>query len=89
METQSYGIIYGLFFPNGRYIGQTIQGIKKRWKGHVRCMNSGSKLPVHNAIRKYYDIDEAKNKVQIKIIDNAYSLTELNNLETKYIIDWS
>ena len=29
MEDKVYGIIYCLSFPNGNYIGQTIQGIKK------------------------------------------------------------
>jgi hypothetical protein len=30
MENKVYGIIYHLSFPNGNYIGQTIQGINKR-----------------------------------------------------------
>lgn len=89
MENQVYGIIYGLFFPNGCYIGQTIQGENIRWKEHLRDTNAGSKLPVHNAIRKYYNIDQTKNKVQMIVINNAYSLEELNNLETKYIIDYN
>ena len=57
MEMSIYGIIYGLFFPNGRYIGQTTQGENVRWKEHLRDANAGSKLSVHNAIRKYYNID--------------------------------
>ncbi len=89
MEIPVYGIIYGLFFPNGRYIGQTIQGEIIRWKEHLRDTNAGSKLPVHNAIRKYYNIDQTKNKVQMIVIDKAYSLIELNNLETKYIIEYN
>jgi hypothetical protein len=88
METPVYGIIYGLFFPNGRYIGQTIQGKNVRWKEHLRDTNAGSKLPVHNAIRKYYNIDATKNKVQMIVIDKAYSLEELNKLETEYIIKY-
>jgi hypothetical protein len=89
METPVYGIIYGLIFPNGRYIGQTIQGENVRWKEHLRDTNAGSKLPVHNAIRKYYDIDQTKNKVERRIIDTAYSLEQLNNLEKKYIIEYN
>jgi hypothetical protein len=88
METPVYGIIYGLFFPNGRYIGKTIQGKNVRWKEHLRHTNAGSKLPVHNAIRKYYNIDATKNKVQMIVIDKAYSLEELNKLETEYIIKY-
>lgn len=89
METPVYGIIYGLFFPNGRYIGKTIQGENVRWKRHLRDTNAGSKLPVHNAIRKYYNIDTTKNKVQMIVIDKAYSLEELNKLETEYIIKYN
>ena len=84
MEMPVYGIIYGLFFPNGSYIGQTKQGINIRWKGHLRDTNAGSKLPVHNAIRKYYNIEQTKNNVQMIVIDEASSLEELNNLEKKY-----
>lgn len=89
MEQPVYGIIYGLFFPNGRYIGQTIQGEHIRWKEHLRDTNAGSKLPVHNAIRKYYNIDQTKNKVQMIVIGKAYSLEELNKLETEYIIKYN
>ena len=87
METKVYGEIYGYFFPNGCYIGQTIQGEKIRWKEHLRDTNAGCNLPVHNAIRKYYDIDPVKNKVERRILDKAYSLEELNILETKYIVE--
>jgi len=89
MEEQVYGIIYGLFFPNGCYIGQTIQGDNIRWKEHLRDTNAGSTLPVHNAIRKHYNKDETQNNVKRIIIDKAYSLEELNNLETKYIIEYN
>jgi hypothetical protein len=89
MEMPIYGIIYGLFFPNGCYIGQTKQGEIIRWKEHLRDTKAGSKLPVHNAIRKYYNIDQTKNKVKRIVIDKAYSFEELNNLETKYIIEYN
>jgi hypothetical protein len=89
METPVYGIIYGLFFPNGGYIGQTIQGEIIRWKEHLRDTNAGCTLPVHNAIRKHYNKDETQNNVKRIIIDKAYSLEELNNLETKYIIEYN
>lgn len=90
METQVYGIIYGLFFPkNGCYIGQTIQGMNKRWNEHLRDTKAGSSLHVHNSIRLYYNKDETKNNVIIRILDKAYSLEELNNLEKKYIIEYN
>lgn len=89
METPVYGIIYGLFFPNGCYIGQTIQGEIIRWKEHLRDANAGSTLPVHNAIRKHYNKDKTQNNVKRIILDKAYSLEELNNLETKYIIEYN
>ena len=82
METPVYGIIYGLFFPNGCYIGQTIQGEIIRWKRHLRDTKDGSTLPVHNAIRKHYNKNETQNNVKRIIIDKAYSLEELNKLET-------
>jgi hypothetical protein len=78
-----YGIIYLLSFPNGKYIGQTIQGIKIRMKEHLRDTRKGSKLPVHNALRKYTDL------VNIQVIDKAYSLEELNELEKQYIIEYN
>ena len=89
MKESDYGIIYYLSFPNGGYIGQTIQGENIRWKEHLRDTNAGSRLPVHNAIRKYYNIDQTINKVKMIVIDKAYSLEELNNLETKYIIKYN
>lgn len=88
MEEPVYGIIYYLLFPNGGYIGQTIQGVNTRWREHLRDTNAGSTLPVHNAIRKYYNTDQTKNKVTMTVIDKAHSLEELNRLETKYIIEY-
>jgi hypothetical protein len=82
-----YGIIYGLFFPHGKYIGQTIQGINIRWREHLRDVKKGSTLPVHNAIRKYYDTDSSISQVEIKQIAEAHSEDELNELEKKYIIE--
>ena len=82
----TYGVIYLLIFPNGKYVGQTIQGLNVRWKGHLRDTKNGSNLPVHNAIRKYYNKDNLTNKVKCEVIGLAYSLEELNNLEKYYII---
>jgi len=89
MEKKSYGIIYRLSFPNGNYIGQTKQGFTTRWKQHLKDTKNGSKLPVHNAIRKYYYETEEKNKIKYQVIETAYSLEELNNLEIKYINEYN
>ena len=56
----------------------------QRCKQHLKNTKTGSTLPVHNAIRKYYKIDNTQNKVERNVIDKAYSLEELNNLEKKY-----
>ena len=88
-EDKSYGIIYCLSFPNGCYIGQTIQGKNVRFKEHLRDTKSGSNLPVHNAIRKYYSKNPQENKVDLKLIANAYSFEELNELEIKYILEYN
>jgi hypothetical protein len=63
-----YGIIYLLSFPNGKYIGQTIQGIKIRFKEHLRDTKKGSTLPVHNALRKYKDINKVEPREMFKKI---------------------
>lgn len=88
-DKKIYGEVYWLSFPNGNYIGQTTQGEKIRWKEHLKNTRNGSKLAVHNAIRKYYNKDETINKVKRKVIDMAYSLEELNNLEQKYIFEYN
>jgi hypothetical protein len=88
-EVKPYGNIYRLSFPNGNYIGQTIQGINVRWKEHLRDTKSGSNLPVHNAIRKYYSKNPEENKVNLELIANAYSFEELNELEVKYILEFN
>ena len=87
-EIKYYGIVYRLSFPNGNYIGQTIQGINVRWMQHLRDTKSGSNLPVHNAIRKYYSKNPEENKVNLELIDCAYSFEELNELEKKYILEY-
>ena len=89
METPVYGIIYCLLFPNGCYIGQTIQGENIRWKEHLRDTKAGSTLPVHNAIRKHYNKNETQNNVKRIIIDKAYSLEELNKLEKIHIKNYN
>jgi hypothetical protein len=87
MDLEVYGEIYCLTFPNGKYIGQTTQGFDVRWKEHLKHTKAGSTLPVHNAIRKYYNEDETNHKIKKRVIAIAYSLEELNMLEKKCIIE--
>lgn len=45
--------LYKLKFPNGKiYVGMTIS-VVRRWRDHANDAASGSKLPVHVAMRKY------------------------------------
>lgn len=45
--------LYCLLFPNGkRYFGIS-NDVQLRLKGHLKCANAGSRLPIHCAIRKY------------------------------------
>lgn len=38
-----------------RYIGITVQGVSRRWRGHLKSARDGSKSALHAAIRKYGD----------------------------------
>lgn len=56
-----------------KYIGITKQSIDLRFKQHVKDMNKGSNLTIHNAIRKHgldsfraYQIDEASSLDELK-----------------------
>lgn len=72
-----YGNIYMFQFPNGIYIGQTVN-LKERLKSHKRAVKGGCELPSHKAMRKYPHIIPT-------IIGTAYSKDELNELEIKLI----
>lgn len=65
---------------NGKvYIGQTTEGIEKRWKRHCGYqLNDGTYI--HNAIKKY-----GKENFIIEQIDEAKNQNELNILEAYYI----
>jgi len=75
------GIVYKATSPSGKvYIGITITTLKERIRTHLRGVEKGSKIPFHEAIRKY----KLKN-IKWEIIARAKTWDELCKLETKYI----
>lgn len=62
------------------YIGQTRLGLERRLRGHIRDMLKGSKLVIHNAIRKY-----GVENFEIKVICTTNNVESLDELEKYYI----
>jgi len=64
------------------YIGQTIQSLKDRWKGHCSDARAGSKTHLTNAIRKY-----GANAFELSVVcEGEFTQQELDNLEKLWII---
>jgi hypothetical protein len=66
-----------------QYVGQTLCTIEERWEQHVAyAAKEGNvrKVSLHSAIRNY-----SKHSFEVKQIDTAYSLDELNRLERHWI----
>lgn len=67
-----FGIIYKVTnkFNNKVYIGQTVQSIKNRWRGH--CCKKGC-TSLHNAIIKYgkdnFNIEPIESEVPVALLD--------------------
>lgn len=59
------------------YIGQTRQGIRERFKSHLKCKSS---CAIHNAIRKY-----GKEHFYVEKLCDCSSQEELNEMEKFYI----
>ena len=79
------GIVYKATSPSNKiYIGITITNLKERQRTHLRDTKKGSKLPFHNAIRKY----GIENLVW-EIIDNENDFQKLKKLEIKYIEEFN
>lgn len=75
------GIVYKATSPSGKvYVGITITTLKERIRLHLRSVRKGSRLPFHEAIRKY-----KPENIIWEIIDNADRWNELCTLEKKYI----
>lgn len=80
-ETGSYGVIYLLTSPSGKYyIGQS-WNIKKRWS-YYKYINYGLRTQPYlfRAIKKY-----GPKNFKYEIIDLADNQIELDNKETEYI----
>lgn len=80
--TSCYGVIYCVTCkPNGkRYIGQTVQPLRKRWADHQR---SSCCRALHRAIRLH-----GADAFTIKEVARASSKEELDALEVHYINVW-
>lgn len=64
---------------NGKkYIGQTIQSVKRRWD--YRVCNAGRCVALKSAIKKY-----GKENFKIESLHEASSLEELSIKESEYI----
>lgn len=79
-----YGIIYLItnLVNEKKYVGQTIQGLEKRWKQHI-LISKYSDYPLYLDMREY-DI----NNFIIKQICECENQDELNNKEIYYIIEY-
>lgn len=66
---------------NKIYIGATKLDAETRFKSHIAACESGIKMPLYTAMRKYGWIN-----FKVETIDNSpKTYQELNDLETKYI----
>lgn len=70
---------------NGKvYIGQTIKTIARRKMQHLGDTKRGSRLPFHNAIRKY-----GKESFGWEVIYTATNLQDLNEAEEYLIAEYN
>lgn len=81
-KKEVYGVIYVIENKvNGKkYVGQTVQGIKKRWSQHITSSRSKPSGAVHHAIRKY-----GEENFTIKKVDHSHSQSELDVKESLWI----
>jgi group I intron endonuclease len=75
-------IIYKItnLLNNKIYIGKTTRKLNARRLEHLSDSRVGSKLPIHNAIRKY-----GENNFSFEVIDEANTQEELNDKEVYWI----
>lgn len=84
--------IYGLFDPNGelRYIGQTIQELNDRLKGHIdysKRLNKNNELYYSDTYICNWIRSLLKDNIKptIRLIQNLYSKEDLDNAEIYWI----
>jgi group I intron endonuclease len=78
----SFGLVYLLTnLINGKqYVGQTVQGLNRRWQQHKQLAATGRGHLIASAIRKY-----GSANFRIVELARAESLAELNVLEALYV----
>jgi hypothetical protein len=82
----SYGFIYKIEFPNGKYyIGLTTTSLKQRTKEHTYSAKKGYTSLLYKALRKHDMID----KFELIEIDRADTLEKLCELEIRYIKEYN
>lgn len=77
------GVIYVIRNSvNGKvYVGQTKNGVRARWRGHLHQAQKGCEFPLHRAIRKY-----GAPAFTIEVVENAVEMADnLNALERSWI----
>jgi group I intron endonuclease len=62
------------------YVGQTITGLRRRWKRHCSEAKKDAPFFLHRAIRKY-----GVENFEVSILAEAHTLDELNALERYHI----
>jgi group I intron endonuclease len=82
MVYMTYGRVYVITnFLNGKiYVGQTVNSLEQRWRGHIHDADRGRNYPLHNALRKY-----GTDNFTIAELATATSQEELNALEQKFV----
>lgn len=82
MENKPYGVVYMIVnLVNGkRYVGQTIQDPKVRYRDHINGVKGNWNSLIHRAIKKY-----GKENFIFGVIEECQNREELNDLEEKMI----
>ena len=82
----SFGYIYKIQFPNGKYyIGCTTTSLKQRKQEHKSCAKCGNTKCLYNALRKYDMVDT----FELLEIDTADTIEELCEKEIGYIQEYN
>jgi len=78
----TYGIIYELFCVTTglRYVGQTVQTLNARWRGHIRAAQHGVDWELPQAIRTH-----GVSNFERRVICECQSRSELNEAEQLWI----